>query len=124
MARALRQGLNYKINQKEKEDREYHTLEYDVIRPIYSFDPEKGEVKIVKRQVSAYTIECISGGRKIYQYLKKKWYNRDLEANFAQLPELSELEDIATKIAQDTEIKEIKQANAEVALPKESEDLK
>ena len=95
-------------------------MEHDVVRPIYSFDPETNDVKIVMRQVSAYTTECVSGGRKIYQYLKKKWYNRDLEASFAQLPELSELEDIATQIAQDEEIKELSKKNAAIApLPEE-----
>jgi hypothetical protein len=87
VARQLRQELNYKINREEKKNREYHDLEVTVLRPIYSFNSETNSLDIVEREVSAFIRECVSGQRKIYQYLKKKWNNDEYEAKFQQLPE-------------------------------------
>ena len=107
VARQLRQELKYKISSEEKKSREYHDLEFTVIKPIYSFDAEKKTIEIVERPVSAFTRECVSGQRKIYQYLKKKWYNSEYEAKFQQLPEVDELVDLAKTIVSDDEIKNV-----------------
>ena len=105
VARQLRQELNYKINREEKKNREYHDLEVRVLRPIYSFNSETNSLDIVKREVSAFIRECVSGQRKIYQYLKKKWNNDEYEAKFQQLPEVDEMVDLAKQIINDDELK-------------------
>lgn len=100
--------MDYKISQKEKDDRQYHELEHRVIRPIYSFGVDadgKNVMKLVNREVSAYTRECVSGDRKMYKYFKKKFMNEDHEEILTKLPEVSELEKLATSILTDEELK-------------------
>lgn len=93
-AREIRQSVGY----KPKNERDYQEIEHRVIRKILSFNSETEEVDYVDSEVSAYTKECISGDRKIYQFMKKKYNNPDLEQEFNFLPSQNKLEELAKEV--------------------------
>lgn len=99
-ARALRKAINY----HPRNDREYFDFTHKVKRSIMQVEPqEDGSIKFntVERVVEAYTIECISGDRKIYKYLKRKYTNINHEEQFNMLPEQGELDDIQQQFQED-----------------------
>jgi hypothetical protein len=98
VARELRKECGY----HPKDTRNYQEIEFVVKRQIYQLDGE--EVKLVWREVPAFLIECTSGSRKIYKYLKRKWTNLDYEASFNKLPSVADLENIATQVIEDEEL--------------------
>ena len=105
VARALRKSVGFEPDDK----RDYQEIEFTVKRQIYSFLPEgdgKTTVGLVWRDVPAYLIECTSGARKIYKYLKRKWVNPSYEVQFSKLPSLADLENVANTIKEDGEFKE------------------
>lgn len=87
IARALRKELKY----HPRNHREYQEVEFRVVRKIIAFDKDKN-IKLVDREVSSFTNECVSGDRKVYQYLKKKYNNPELEVTLTKIPKLEELQ--------------------------------
>jgi len=93
-ARSIRQAIEY----KPKNKRDYQEIEHRLMGKILQFNPETKESKLVDRMVSAYTKECISGDRKIYQFMKKKYNNHDLVQEFNFLPSEEKLEELAKEV--------------------------
>lgn len=105
VARALRKECNFDPHM----DRDYQEIELEVRRQIYQFGTDengKTDLQLVWRKVPAYLVECTSGSRKIYQYMKKKWTNIYHEATFNKLPSIADLENIANEVMKDDELKE------------------
>lgn len=103
VARALRKECNF----VPSADRDYQEIEFTVRRQIYQFGDDgtgKTEMQLVWREVPAILIECTSGARKIYKYLKRKWTNLDYEASFNKLPSVADLENIANQVMADEEL--------------------
>lgn len=103
VARALRKECNF----VPSETRDYQEIEFTVRRQIYQFGDDgtgKTEMQLVWREVPAILIECTSGARKIYKYLKRKWTNLDYEASFNKLPSVADLENIANQVMADEEL--------------------
>jgi len=94
VARGIRQAVEYKPSNV----REYQEIEHRIMGKILQFNPETKKSILVDRMVSAYTKECISGDRKIYQYMKKKYNNPNLEQEFNFLPSKEKLEELAKTV--------------------------
>lgn len=101
VARELRRACQF----VPKEERTYQDIEFIVRRQIYQFGLE-GEVTLAWRDVPAYLIECTSGSRKLYQYMKRKWNNPELEVQFSKLPSIEELEELKKQVLDDEELTE------------------
>jgi hypothetical protein len=109
VARALRKEIDFDPNN----ERSYQTIELTAIKPIrqFGFNEETKEpfIKVVHRPVPVQIVECIDGARKVYQYLKRKWYNPDHEVNFQQLPEQSTLDEIEEQVLNDEDVQKLVQ---------------
>lgn len=102
IAKALRKSLNYKINSKEKEERNYKTLTMESSRKHtlrYNFDT--GEFETVRGGGKSELIECVSGARKMYKYLKRKYMNFEHEETLTPLPNQEELMQLEQQIIAD-----------------------
>ena len=103
VARALRKEVGFEPD----DDRSYQEIEFVVKRQIYQFGSDENgltDLKLVWRDVPAFLIECTSGSRKMYKYLKRKWTNLEYEASFSQLPSLADLENVANTITDDKDL--------------------
>jgi len=98
IARALRKECNY----TPSDTRNYQEIEFVVKKQIYQLDGDK--VKLVWRDVPAFLIECTSGARKVYQYMKKKWNNPEYEVSLNKLPSLADLENIENIVTKDEDL--------------------
>ena len=105
IARALRKECDF----VPSSERSYQEIEFVVRRQIYQFGPDENgtsSMRLVWRDVPAFLVECTSGSRKIYQYLKRKWTNLEYEASFNKLPSVADLENIANQVMEDEELTE------------------
>jgi len=94
-AKALRRSLKYKINTKEKQDRDYQEFDVESTRKHTArYDPITGEVKAVRGNGQSTIIECVSGDRKMYKYLKRKYMNFNHEEVLTPLPDQGVMDDI------------------------------
>ena len=57
-----------------------------------------GEVKEVRRRVDKFNVECVSGDRKIYQYMKKKYVNPEYIMDVNKFPEENEIKALQNNI--------------------------
>lgn len=102
IAKALRKSLNYKISSKEKEERNYKTLTMPSTRKrtlVYNFDTGEFETKVGGG--NSELIECVSGARKMYKYLKRKYMNFEHEETLTPLPTHEELQKLEQEIIAD-----------------------
>jgi hypothetical protein len=99
IAKALRKELKYKISSKEKANRVYKTLTMPSTRKhTLQFNWETGEMKAVRGSGNSELIECVSGDRKMYKYLKNKYKNFNHEESLSVLPNQKELDELQAKI--------------------------
>lgn len=102
IAKALRKHLKYKISSEEKEEREYKTLTMPSTRKhTLQFNWETGEMKAKRGSGNSELIECVSGGRKLYKYLKRKYMDFNHETTLSVLPSEGELNDLQKQILND-----------------------
>lgn len=84
VAKAIRRSLKY----KPKNKREYKTFEIESTRLMTAqFNIETGELKAVRGKGTSFLTECVSGDRKFYQYMKKKYIRPTHEEVLTPLPE-------------------------------------
>ena len=96
-ARAIRKALKYEVRNEER-PREYHTFSLMGWGNVMQYNTETGEVKTVRRRVEKFNVECVSGDRKVYQYMKKKYVNPNYVMDVNKFPEKSEIEELQNTI--------------------------
>lgn len=94
-AREIRKVLNY----SPKNEREYHTFSLTGWGNVLQYNPETGGVKQVRRRVDKVNIECVSGDRKIYKYMKRKYNEPHLEMSMNKFPEEQEMDKLKREIS-------------------------
>ena len=98
VAKAIRKSLNY----HPRNDREYKTFELETRRkPTAQYNLDTGEINVVMRSGTSFITECISGDRKFYKYMKRKYMNFEHEEILTPLPDDSELNEIAKQAKED-----------------------
>lgn len=102
VAKALRKEIGF----VPKNRRIYRAFSVPVMRDILQWNTETQEVSMVRREVEATIIECTSGDRKLYQYLKRKYKNFEHEETLRELPTQQELRELETTIALENAKKE------------------
>ena len=65
---------------------------------LVGVDTETGEVNTVRRRVEKLNVECVSGDRKIYQYMKKKYVNPNYIMDVNKFPDKSAIEELQNTI--------------------------
>lgn len=91
--KALRKALKYKPRNK----REYETHLLPTTGLVAQIN-EDGTVEVVEKIVDKQVIECVSGDRKVYQFMKKKLHNIDHEETLNELPSKQELNELTKDI--------------------------
>lgn len=110
IAKALRKELKYKISSEEKANREYKTLTMPSTRKhTLQFNWETGELKPKRGSGNSELIECVSGDRKMYKYLKNKYKNFNHEESLSILPSGKELNELQAKILSEMSTKGTKE---------------
>lgn len=97
VAKALRKEVGF----TPKAKREYQTFIIPTVKKILQYDSENGKVNIVDREVESRIVECVTGSRKLYKYLKRKYMNFEHEEVLNELPSAKELRDLQQEIATD-----------------------
>ena len=98
VARELRKAIGVK---NKREERNYHTFLVDGKSNVRQLDTTTGEVNLVLRTVEKETVECVSGDRKIYKYMKRKYHNEELEADFRPMPTKEDIDELTETIKDD-----------------------
>ena len=93
----LRRVLGYKNNAAEKEAREYKTFVSNYKKKkIYQFGAG-GYINVVERMQECYQTECVSGGRKLYQEMKKRLTNyRYTGSDLMEMPDEETINEFVT----------------------------
>ncbi len=104
VARALRKSVGFDPHVS----RRYETWAITREKYIYQFDSENKKVNIVKRPVEVPLIECVDGGRKLYQRYKKLYKGMSV-SRLSSLPSKQELDALSEQI-----VKELKEKKKEV----------
>ena len=97
VAREIRQALSYHPRSKEK-PREYHTFLVEGWTHVLQYDTVTGETKNVRRRGERENVECVSGDRKVYQYMKKKYVNPQYHTDLTKFPEKKEMDSLKDEI--------------------------
>ena len=110
IAKALRRELKYKISSEEKANREYKTLTMPSTRKhTLRFNWETGEMQAVRGTGNSELIECVSGDRKMYKYLKNKYKNFNHEESLSVLPNQKEMDELQAKILSEMSVENAKE---------------
>ncbi len=97
VAREIRKALKY----KPTNPREYHAFNLEGWGNVLQYNSETGAVKEVRRRVEKVNIECVSGDRKIYRYMKRKYNEPNLEMSLNKFPTQQEMDELQNHIKDD-----------------------
>lgn len=95
-ARAIRKEVGFIPSAK----RDYHTFLVTGWDNVMRYNSMTGSIDSVYKEVEKETVECVSGARKVYKYMKRKFYNVDHEESFNKFPDQEEINELTETIAQ------------------------